>query len=378
MKFIRKVGSIIKLRDINTIIKLTILAYIAGLSFNVGGHRASIITLLLIYLITIFLKEIFNEKYFWIVICLEVTVVLFLTIKYIPSAIILLSITAMEYGLNYLSIELVVFVIGLLPLVYLIGSNKLMESTSMVVLIYFTLTSNQKVALKLDKLEKISENQRRETYRLQRKLKEEQVFREQFLYTAKLEERNKISGNLHDKIGHTISGTILQLEAIKIIMTIDIEKARNMLESSIGNLRIGMDDIRLTLRSIRPPEEELGINRIRLILEEKTKNTQLKSKISYKGDLEKIPPSLWMLFVQAVKELSTNSIKHSNGNLIKVKIEILAAIIKLEVKDNGQGASIINKGIGLINLEEKVCDLKGKVCIHSEDGFSVIILIPYK
>ena len=67
---------------------------------------------------------------------------------------------------------------------------------------------------------------------------------EQILHTARLEERNEISTRLHDKIGHTISGTLLQLEATKIILDMNPKKAPSMLDICINNLREGMDDIR--------------------------------------------------------------------------------------------------------------------------------------
>ncbi|MDI9216485.1 MULTISPECIES: hypothetical protein [Clostridium] len=52
-------------------------------------------------------------------------------------------------------------------------------------------------------------------------------------------------------------------------------------------------------------------------------------------------------------------------------------IIKLEVKDNGNGCKFINKGIGLTNIEDKINNVEGKIIFNSEEGFGVIILIPY-
>ncbi|MCR1950908.1 hypothetical protein NSA50_07515 [Clostridium sp. DSM 100503] len=52
-------------------------------------------------------------------------------------------------------------------------------------------------------------------------------------------------------------------------------------------------------------------------------------------------------------------------------------IIKLEVKDNGNGCKFINKGIGLTNIEDKINNVEGKIIFNSEEGFGVIILISY-
>lgn len=195
-------------------------------------------------------------------------------------------------------------------------------------------------------------------------------------HTVKLEERNKISGELHDKIGHTISGTLLQLEAIKLIIDTNKEKGYEMLDNSIENLRSGMDDIRMTLRNIRPVDQELGVNRFRMILDEKLKGTKIKGTVSYSGDLEKIPTSIWIIFIQAITELSTNSIKYSQCDLITINLEVLKRVIKLEVKDNGVGQEKIIKGIGLKSIEERISTHDGKLIINSENGFSAILLIP--
>ena len=242
-------------------------------------------------------------------------------------------------------------------------------------LVFILIYENQ--AKKIKKLDDMQEEQRKLIYNLQKKIVEERDIQEQVLYTARLEERNNISSRLHDKIGHTISGTLLQLEASKFILENDKEKGFSMLDSCIENLRKGMDEIRMTLRSIKPAKEELGINRIRKILDEKIKGTKIKGKVNYIGNLDKISSSLWMIFVHSITELTTNSIKYSDGDLIEIKIEILNKFIKLEVKDNGIGCEKIKKGIGLRNIEESVSNLNGKLIINNEDGFDVIILIPY-
>ncbi|MDZ5038501.1 histidine kinase, partial [Clostridium perfringens] len=101
---------------------------------------------------------------------------------------------------------------------------------------------------KLKRFEDIEEKQRKSINKLQDKLAKERYIQEQILHTARLEERNKISTRLHDKIGHTVSGTLLQLEAIKLIIDTDKENAYVMLDSCTENLRAGMEEIRMALR----------------------------------------------------------------------------------------------------------------------------------
>lgn len=320
------------------------------------------------------------ERYnllFRILSIMEAVFVVILATKYINIAILMLSILIVELFIKDIkNIYLGIFVSNI-PLLFLLKDSDLKNALIILVNMLAFIVIYELQAKKIKKLDEIQEDQRKLIYNLQKKMAQEMDIQEQILYTARLEERNNISSRLHDKIGHTISGTLLQLEASKFILDEDKDKGFSMLESCIENLRKGMDEIRMTLRNIKPAEEELGINRIRRILDEKIKGTKINGKVTYAGNLNKISASLWMVFMHIITELTTNSIKYSGGDLIEIKIEILNKFIKLEVKDNGLGCEKVKKGIGLRNIEESISNLKGKMIINNEDGFDVIILIPY-
>ncbi|WP_416178704.1 sensor histidine kinase [Clostridium sp. HCS.1] len=320
------------------------------------------------------------ERYnllFRILSIMEAVFVVILATKYINIAILMLSILIVELFIKDIkNIYLGIFVSNI-PLLFLLKDSDLKNAVIILVNMLAFIVIYELQAKKIKKLDEIQEDQRKLIYNLQKKMAQEMDIQEQILYTARLEERNNISSRLHDKIGHTISGTLLQLEASKFILDKDKDKGFSMLESCIENLRKGMDEIRMTLRNIKPAEEELGINRIRRILDEKIKGTKINGKVTYAGNLDKISASLWMVFMHIITELTTNSIKYSGGDLIEIKIEILNKFIKLEVKDNGLGCEKVKKGIGLRNIEESISNLKGKMIINNEDGFDVIILIPY-
>ena len=198
----------------------------------------------------------------------------------------------------------------------------------------------------------------------------------QVQYTTQLEERNSLSQKMHDKIGHTIAASLMQLEAAKYIMKVDSDKATEMLNSSIKVLREGMDDIRITLRKIKPPTEQLGINRLKMILEECTKGTELKYMLIYTGDLDRIRYKHWSIILESIKESLTNTIKYSNATRIEVNIDVLNKVIRVFIKDNGIGIDNIKKGLGLIGMEQRCIDCGGNALFDGSDGFVVTLLLP--
>jgi len=358
--------------------KLILSIYIAWTSIETNNINLIVVFFILLYIIVIFIKE-FSIKYgllHGILTIIEAITIIIFSINYINLAVLMVSILIVECFIKkdiniYLGILL-----SNVPIFFLLKDSDFKNAVIIHVIMLTFILIHENQVNKVRRLDEIQENQRKTIYNLQKKIADERDIQEQILYTARLEERNNISSRLHDKIGHTISGTLLQLEAIKILLENNKEKGFSMLDDCTENLRKGMDEIRMTLRNIKPSEEELGINKIRKILDEKIKGTNIKGKVIYTGDLGKVNGTLWMAFIRIVTELTTNSIKYSSGDFIQIKIEILNKIIKLEVKDNGFGCEKIQKGIGLKNIEESVNNLNGKLIINSDDGFEVIILIP--
>jgi signal transduction histidine kinase len=77
-----------------------------------------------------------------------------------------------------------------------------------------------------------------------------------------------------------------------------------------------------------------------------------------------------------MREALTNSLKHSSATVIKVKIEVMSKLVKMEVRDNGKGEAAVKKGMGLSGMEERAGAAGGKLIIDGSDGFSVITLLP--
>ena len=193
---------------------------------------------------------------------------------------------------------------------------------------------------------------------------------------SQLEERHSIAQEIHDRVGHAIAGSLIQLEAAGLLVDRDQSKTRDIIQNVITVLREGMENIRATLRNIKPATEQLGINRVKLLLDEFTVNNQLKTSLVYSGNLDRIAPIQWKVILDNLGEALTNALKYSGATTISLKIEVLNKFVKAEVSDNGQGAYIVKKGLGISGMEERSGRISGKVIIDGSKGFSVITLLP--
>lgn len=228
---------------------------------------------------------------------------------------------------------------------------------------------------RLLKAEKDNYRLREKNNNLEETRKKENKTAYQNIEAVKIGERNTISQKLHDKIGHTLAGSIIQLEALKIVITNDTEKGKEMLENIIDNLRNGMDDIRQTLRKIKPEQEQVNLNNLKLIIEDFSQKSNISTNLKIEGDLNEINLIYWRALIDCSREILTNSIKYSTGDLLNIEISVLNKIIRLHIKDNGAYQGILKKGMGLQGIEERIINLGGDVYFNNEDGFSTLIIL---
>lgn len=221
-----------------------------------------------------------------------------------------------------------------------------------------------------------NDEMRQQIYQLSGRLHKDLEYEQQVKYSSQLEERNKIAQEIHDRVGHAISGSLMQLEAARLLMDKDSEKAAVILQNVITILRDGMESIRATLRNIKPAAEQLGISRLKLLLDEFSVNHRIKTTLVHEGNLERISQLQWKVIYENVSEALTNALKYAKASAISVNIQVLNKFIKAEAKDNGVGTAIVKKGLGIRGMEERSSSIGGNVIIDGSNGFSVITILP--
>lgn len=199
---------------------------------------------------------------------------------------------------------------------------------------------------------------------------------------ATLNERNRISKEIHDNIGHLLSRAILQVGAL---LTITKEKPiHDELSSLKGSLSQGMDDIRNSIHNMHDESVDL-YSQIEEIIKDFT-----FCKIDFEYDISKpIPIALRYCFIAITKEALANIMKHSDATRVNIITREHPAIYQLIIKDNGfiseQKQSRISQyletseyreGMGLRNIADRVKAFNGNLNVSANDGFKIFITIP--
>lgn len=280
-----------------------------------------------------------------------------------------------EFILMYSEFWVISAVVSLIPSLIIKGRTRLeyiiLAFLSLIIFI-LKLKSEKKLNLLTEELDRLKEK----NYSLNMDIRREEEHKQQIKYVAQLEERNKLSQEIHDEVGHTLSASLMQLEAVKLIIDSNPEKAKELLQNIISVLREGMNNIRLTLRRVKPTSEQMGINRLKLLTEEFQAANHITVMVAYSGELENINYEQWKVIYDNSVEAMTNTLKYAHASVIKINIQVLNKLVKLQIEDNGIGCFKITKGLGLKGIEERCANVGGKVIIDGSRGFSVIALLP--
>ncbi|MBC5995705.1 hypothetical protein EAI30_04650 [Romboutsia ilealis] len=358
---------------INIITAINVFLY--GMDNQHYFNKVSYPIVITLICISLSLDILYNVKYKEEKILL-LNILYILLVSYIyPPSFILAMYMIIEYievrNYNKLNIMLVIFMYIFISLKMNLDYTNILLGVVSCISIYEIINHQQKV----DKLEKYNFDLKEENFVLEERRKNDNKINCQSVESIKIEERNLISQKLHDKIGHTLAGSIMQLEALKIINQCDYKKGNVMLDNIIDNLRDGMDDIRNTLRRIKPEQGQININNLKLMLDKFTNKCNIDTNLKVEGDLNEINLVYWRAIIECINEVLTNSMKYSNGELINVEISVLNKIIRLYIKDNGCYQGDIKKGMGLLGIEERIVNLGGDVYFNNEDGFSNLIIL---
>ena len=190
-----------------------------------------------------------------------------------------------------------------------------------------------------------------------------------------LEERAALSQTLHDKLGHSINGSVYQLEAVKVLMEKEPEASKKMIQAVIDQLRDGMDEIRAILRKERPPKYKLAV----LQLEKLCEDCRLKgveAELITEGELKDIPEKYLEIILDNAYEAVSNSMKYAKCSQIKISVHVLNRVIRCSIVDNGIGCKKIIDGMGISGMRKRIREINGILDFETEAGFIINMLLP--
>lgn len=208
--------------------------------------------------------------------------------------------------------------------------------------------------------------------RFNRKLREKQdQFSQQLIQNIE-QERHRISRDLHDDIGQSLSvikSKIIKENQGKTIPSTD-------LENELGRV---IEQTREISRNLFPTNlEKIGLTRAIASLMESIQNaTKLECSYELTEKEKELSIDVKTHVFRIIQECTNNTIKHSGATGLKISIEERNGEFILIYLDNGAGIKIKkdHPGIGLLSMQERAKIINGYLEIDekTQKGFKLIL-----
>lgn len=199
---------------------------------------------------------------------------------------------------------------------------------------------------------------------------------------AKTRERNRLAREIHDTIGHTLTGIATGLEACTELIGMDMDKTKVQLGKITELARKGLLDIRRSVQQLRPDALERFslIPALQKLADDINGCTNTRVLLEIEGKQSGMNADEEETVYRVVQESITNSVRHGNAKEIHIQLKFENFRLKLKISDDGIGCESINDGFGLRHIRERVEMLGGLVEFSSrgERGFATNVEIPIR
>lgn len=200
---------------------------------------------------------------------------------------------------------------------------------------------------------------------------------EQVQRLAVVEERERISRDLHDGIIQAIYGVALSLEDVPSMMTTDPDEAAARVDHAIDSLNLAIREIRnfiLGLRSELLHGADV-IAGLATLAEEFSTAGAAEVELDLSVDPEAIA-TLSMThrvqLLQMTREALSNATRHAHAGHIRLSMQAEEGVLRLGVDDDGIGFDAGTEPpaghLGLANLRQRATALGGVMTIDSAPG----------
>lgn len=195
---------------------------------------------------------------------------------------------------------------------------------------------------------------------------------------AEDKERKRLAREIHDTLGHVLTGIAAGVDACIAMIDINPEATKKQLMVISKVVRQGIVDVRNSLNKLRPGAlEQHGFKgAIENMIEEFTSVSDLTISLDYCLDKVDFENTKEDILFRVIQESVTNAVRHGDATHIDISLYIEDNSLYLKIQDNGQGCEEIHYGFGLKQMKERLGMINGKVAYDGHHGFLTIVTIP--
>jgi len=191
------------------------------------------------------------------------------------------------------------------------------------------------------------------------------------------EERNRLSSELHDTVGHAYTSIIMGMETLRTELATEIGLQR--LDSLLELGRKSIEDVRGYLHQMDSScQSQSLIQSLQNLGAEFQEYAQVNISFRAFGEEYPLSQQARIAFIRCLQESLTNAVRHGQGSEMIVSLHFEQQYTRLEVQDNGNGNVEWQEGFGINAMKERAMNLQGQLSVYTkpDEGMLVSCTIP--
>lgn len=191
------------------------------------------------------------------------------------------------------------------------------------------------------------------------------------------EERNRLSSELHDTVGHAYTSIIMGMETLRTELATEMGIQR--LDSLLEMGRKSIEDVRGYLHQMESPCQSPSlIQSLQNLGVEFQEHAQVNVSFRAYGEEYELSRQAKIAFIRCLQESLTNAVRHGQGTEIIVSLQFEQQYTRLEVQDNGKGNVEWQEGFGMNAMKERAMNLQGQLSVYTkpDEGMLVTCTVP--
>ena len=193
-------------------------------------------------------------------------------------------------------------------------------------------------------------------------------------------ERNRLAREIHDTLGHTLTGLSVGLEACRVMIDKDVNVTKAQLGILEESAKRGLTDVRRSVDKLKPDAlERYSLKEaLDMMIMDYQRWTDVTILYLCHLPLVNLNADEEEIVYRVVQEGMTNSVRHGHATKIYVSIAQADNNLIIIIEDNGQGCKNIKPGFGIHHLTERIDLLQGRIRYYGDKGFELIVEIPMR
>jgi two-component system, NarL family, sensor histidine kinase UhpB len=165
-------------------------------------------------------------------------------------------------------------------------------------------------------------------------------------------ERLRVAQELHDGVGQSLTGVVLQLGRVARDVG---ERSREGVLEAQETARASLEEVRRIARMLRPEAlDDLGLASALLVLGERVaEHSELDVDVHVQPGLPDFSGDAELVLYRVAQEALTNVARHAGAKRAEVRLELAAGRPTLEIHDDGRGYPPGAEGGGVRGMRER-------------------------